>query len=158
MNSYMENKWSWIEGTHGMRNGLVGTLTDADLAFCPGGQTMTLGALCREIGDIEHAYVESLKNFKQDFTYRNTEAGIETSVAKLLAWYQKLDEDMKATVAALPEADLKKEIERSSGYKTPVDIQLDIYLQALLIFFGKITIYLKIMNKPMDKTIQEYIG
>lgn len=158
MNSYMENKWSWIEGTHGMRNGLVGTLTDADLAFCPGGQTMTLGALCREIGDIEHAYIESLKNFKQDFTYRNTEAGIETSVAKLLAWYQKLDDDMKATVAALSEADLKKEIERSSGYKTPVDIQLDIYLQALLIFFGKITIYLKIMNKPMDKTIQEYIG
>jgi len=158
MNSYMDNKWSWIEGTHGMRNGLVGTLTDADLAFCPGGQTMTLGALCREIGDIEHAYIESLKNFKQDFSYRNTEAGIETSVAKLLAWYQNLDEDMKATVAALSEADLKKEIERSSGYKTPVDIQLDIYLQALLIFFGKITIYLKIMNKPMDKTIQEYIG
>jgi len=158
MNSYMDNKWSWIEGTHGMRNGLVGTLTDADLAFCPGGQTMTLGALCREIGDIEHAYIESLKQFKQDFSYRNTEAGIETSTAKLLAWYQKLDDDMKVTVTAFSEADLKKEVERSGGYKAPVDVQLDIYLQALLIFFGKITIYLKIMNKPMDKTIQEYIG
>lgn len=158
MNSYMDNKWSWIEGTNGMRNGLVSTLTDEDLAFSPGGQTMTLGQLCREIGDIEYAYLESLKTFKQDFSYRNTEAGIETSVAKLTAWYQKMDEDLKATVAAFPEDDLKKEIDRSSGFKVPVDIQLDIYLQALLIFFGKITIYLKIMNKPMDKTIQEYIG
>ena len=158
MNSYMENKWSWIEGTNGMRNGLVGTLTDADLAFSPGGQTMTLGALCREIGDIEYAYVESLKTFTQDFSYRNTEPGIETSVAKLVAWYQKLDDDLKATASAFSEDDLKKSVERSGGFKTPVDTQLDIYLQALLIFFGKITIYLKIMNKPVDKTIQEYIG
>src|SRR5690349_4950871 len=86
MNSYMENKWSWIEGSQGMRSGLVGTLTDADLAFCPGGETMTLGALCREMGDIEYAYLQSFKTFTQDFTYRNTEPGIETSVAKLLAW------------------------------------------------------------------------
>jgi hypothetical protein len=158
MNSYIDNKWSWIEGTNGMRNGLVATLADADLSFSPGGQTMTLGELCREIGDIEYAYLESLKTFKQDFTYRNTEAGIETSVTKLVEWYQKMDEDLKVTVAAFSEGDLKKEVERSGGFKAPVDMQLDVYLQALLIFFGKITIYLKIMNKPMDKTIQDYIG
>ncbi len=158
MNSYMENKWSWIEGTHGMRNGLIVTLTDADLAFSPGGQTMTLGALCREIGDIEYAYLQSLKTFTQDFSYRNIEPGIESSVAKLVGWYQQMDEDLKTTIAAFSNDDLKKTIERSGGFKVPVDIQLDIYLQALLIFFGKITIYLKIMNKPLDKTIQEYIG
>ncbi len=158
MNSYMDNKWSWIEGTHGMRNGLVGTLTDTDLAFCLGGQTMTLGALCREIGDIEHAYIESLKLFKQDFSYRNTEAGIETSVPKLITWYQKMDQELKAVASAFSESDLKKTVERPGGFQAPIDIQLDIYLQALLIFFGKVTIYLKIMNKPVDATIQEYIG
>ena len=158
MNSYMDNKWSWIEGSQGMRNSLVATLTDADLAFCPGGQTMTLGALCREIGDIEYAYLQSLKTSTQDFNYRNTDPGIETNVAKLLAWYQLMDEDLKATVAAFSEDDLKKMIDRSSGYQVPVDMQLDIYLQALLIFFGKATIYFKIMGKPLDKTFQEYIG
>jgi len=158
MNSYMENKWSWVEGSQGMRNGLVSTLTDADLTFSPGGQTMTLGALCREMGDIEHAYLQSLKDFKQDFNYRNTEPGIETSVTKLVAWYEKMDEDLKATVSAFSYDDLKKIIERSGGFKVPVDMQLDIYLQAILIFFGKITVYLKIMNKPLDKTFQDYIG
>ena len=158
MNSYMENKWSWIEASHGMRNGLVGTLTDADLSFSPGGQTMTLGALCREMGDIEHAYLESIKTFKQDFNYRNTDASMETSVAKLVAWYEEMDEDLKATISAFSEEDLKKTVNRSSGFQAPVDIQLEIYIQALFIFFGKITIYLKIMNKPLDKSILEYIG
>ncbi len=158
MNSYMENKWSWIEGTHGMRNGLVGSLTDADLKFSPGGQTMTLGALCREIGDIEYAYLQSVKTFTQDFSYRNPQPDMETSVAKLVAWYQQMDDDLKATLSAFSDDDFKKIIDRSSGFKVPVEMQLEIYLQALLIFFGKITIYLKIMNKPLEKTIQEYIG
>lgn len=40
----------------------------------------------------------------------------------------------------------------------PVEMQLDVYLQALLIFFGKVAIYLKAMNNPLPKTVQEYIG
>src|SRR4051812_921602 len=119
MNSYMENKWSWIEGSHGMRTGLVGSLTDADLDFAPGGQTMTLGELCREIGDIEYAYLQSFKTFKQDFSYRNTEPDMESSVAKLTTWYQQMDEDLKATISAFSDEDFKKNIERSSGYQVP---------------------------------------
>ncbi len=158
MNSYMENKWSWIEGSHGMRNGLMDTLTDADLAFFPGGQTMTLGALCREMGDIEYAYLQSLKTFKTDFSYRNTEAGIESSAAQLKAWYVKLDEEMKSVLSAFSDDDFKKMIDRSSGYQMPVETQLEVYLQALLIFFGKATIYLKIMNKTIPAGVAEYIG
>jgi hypothetical protein len=52
---------------------------------------------------------------------------------------------------------LKKTIDRG-GYAMPVDLQLDVYLQALLIFFGKATIYLKAMNKKVPEQIQEYIG
>jgi hypothetical protein len=52
---------------------------------------------------------------------------------------------------------LKKTIDRS-GYPMPVELQLDVYLQALLIFFGKATIYFKAMNKALPQQIQEYIG
>ena len=98
MNRYMQEKWSWIEGSHAMRTGLLDTLNDADLAFNPGGQNMTLGALCRELGEIEHSYIQSLRTFQHDWSYRNTEAGLDTSIAKLNAWYQTLDEQLKATV------------------------------------------------------------
>src|SRR5689334_3778171 len=115
----MQEKWSWIEGTHGMRAQLLDTLSDADLAFNPGGQNMTFGALCREIGEIEVAYIQSLKNFKQDFTYRNTEAGLDSSTARLKAWYDTLDAEMKSLVSAFSDDDFKKTIDRS-GFMMPL--------------------------------------
>ncbi len=157
MNRYMHEKWPWIEGTHGMRTQLLDILSDADLAFNPGGQNMTLGMLLREIGDIEHSYTQSLQTFKQDWSYHNTEAGIENSLTQLKAWYQTLDDEMKATVSALSDEDLTKAVDRG-GFSMPVELQLDVYLQALLIFLGKATIYLKAMNKPLPQQMQEYIG
>ncbi len=157
MNRYMQEKWPWIEGTHGMRSQLTDILSDADLSFSPGGQNMTLGALLREMGETEYSYIQSLKTFKQDWSYRNTEAGLESSIAGLKAWYQTLDEQMKATVSDLSDEDLTKTVDRG-GFSMPVDLQLDVYLQALLIFFGKASIYLKAMNKPLPQPIQEYIG
>ena len=68
MNRYMLEKWPWIEGTHGMRSQLLDSLSDADLAFSPGGQNMTLGALCREMGEVEYSYIQSLKTFRQDWS------------------------------------------------------------------------------------------
>ena len=140
-----------------MRSQLMDTLSDADLAFYPGGQNMTLGALCREMGEIEHSYIQSLKTFEQDWSYHNTEAGLEGNVTRLKGWYQTLDEELKATVSAFSDEDLTKTVDRG-GFPMPVELQLDVYLQALLIFFGKATIYLKAMNKPLPKEIQEYIG
>jgi hypothetical protein len=157
MNSYMLEKWPWIEGTHGMRSQLLDILSDADLAFSPGGQNMTLGALCRQMGEIEHSYEQSLKTFQQDWSYRNREGDVESSVARLKTWFQTLDNELKATVSALSDEDLKKMVDRG-GYTMPVELQLDVYLQALLIFFGKATVYLKAMNKALPQQIQEYIG
>jgi hypothetical protein len=149
MNSYMESHWTWIEGSLKMRQELLDSLSDADLAFNPGGLNMTLGALCREMGEVDHSYLQSLRTFKQDFAYRHADPRVETSVAALRAWYGVMETDMKATLSALPEADLKKMIDR--GFPVPVDVQMDIYLQALLIFFGKVSIFLRAMNRPLSK-------
>jgi len=118
---------------------------------------MTLGALCREMGEIEDSYVQSLKTFQQDWSYHNMEADLESSVARLKAWFQTLDDELKATISAFSDEDLKKTVDRG-GYMMPVELQLDVYLQALLIFFGKATVYLKAMNKPLPQQIHEYIG
>lgn len=157
MNSSLQEKWSFIEGTHGMRSELLNVLSDEDLAFNPGGQNMSLGALCVEMGDIEYSYIQSLKTFKQDWSYHNTDIVLENSLTAIKSWYQSLDEEMKAIVSALPDEDVKKSIDRG-GFSVPVDLQLDIYLQALLIFFGKATIYLKAMSKPLPESIRDWIG
>ena len=157
MNRIMNEKWPWIEAAHGMRSQLFNILSDADLAFSPGGQTMTLGALCRQMGETEHSYIQSLKTLKQEWSYHHPEADVASHVARLKAWFQTLDDEMKATVAAFSDEDLQKMVDRG-GYTMPVELQLDVYLQALLIFFGKVTIYLKAMNKPLPQYFEEYIG
>ena len=156
MNRFMQEQWSIFEGSHKLRTDVLNLLADADLAFSPGGLNMTFGALCREMGEIEYSYIQSLKTFKQDWSYRNREAGLDSSVAKLKAWFDKLDQDMKSTVEVMSDEDLKKPVER--GFSVPAETQLQIYLQALLIFFGKATIFLKAMNKPLTKNLQDWIG
>lgn len=156
MNQLMQEKWPWIDGSHKLRTQLLDLISDTDLAFSPGGQNMSLGALCRQMGDTEYAYVQSLKTFTQDWSYHNTEAGLESSMVQLKNWYQTLDEELQSTVSAFSEEDVTKTVNRG-GYPMPISLQLDIYLQALLIFFGKTTIYLKTMNKSLPKEIQEYI-
>lgn len=81
---------------------------------------------------------------------------VETSVSKLKDWYQTLDAELEATVSALSDEDFEKMVER--GFAVPLKTQLEIYLQALLIFFGKVTIYLKAMNKPLTQKMQEWVG
>lgn len=158
MNRYFQEKWPWIEGTHGMRLQLLDALSDDNLSFNPGGENVTLGALCRESGDVEYSYIQSLKTFKQDWSYHNETPGIETSVEQLRAWYQQMDAEMKVVVEGFSEDDLTKTVDRGTGFSVPVDMQLDIYLQALLIFFGKVSIYSKSLNIEMTPTFNEYIG
>jgi hypothetical protein len=158
MNSLMEEKWSWIEGTQAQRIVLLDSLTDDDLSFNPGGTNMTLGMLLRESGEVQHSYIESLKSFKQDFAYRNPEPGLAGSTSKLKAWYQAMDDEMKTIISTYSDEDVKKNIEREGGYSTPVGTQLDIYLQALLIFFGKVSIFLRAMNKPLPQGMDSWIG
>ena len=84
-----------------LRNELTDRLADADLEVRLGGETETIGALCREIGEIEHTYVESSRTFRQDFSYRNPDLALERSVDAVKAWYAELDRDFMAAVAAL---------------------------------------------------------
>ena len=156
MDRIMNEKWPWIEAAQGMRSQLLDILSDADLAFHPGGQNMTFGALCRQMGETEHSYIQSLTTLKQDWSYRNTEADLVSSVARLKAWFQELDDEMKAATAAFSDERVKKTVDRGGG-AVSVEFQLDVYLQAVLIFLGKATIYLKAMNKPLPQSFEDYI-
>jgi hypothetical protein len=158
MNSQLEMKWSWIEPTHDIRNQLLAALTDADLAYSPGGDNPTLGVLFREVGEVEHSYLESFKTFSQSFDYRHPEPKIASSVSRLQAWFAEMDADMKATLEAFSESDLDKQINRASGFQMPVSMQVDVYLQALLIFLGKAAVYFRAAAKPLPEGFVDWIG
>jgi hypothetical protein len=76
---------------------------------------LTLDALFHEMGEIEHSYVQPLKTFKQDWSYRNVAADLESSVTRFKVWFQTLDDGLKATISDLSDEDVKKTIDRSLG-------------------------------------------
>jgi hypothetical protein len=135
---------------------LMDILSDSDLAFTPGGSNPTLGELCKEMADVESSYIGSLKLLQQDWSYRNPQPGLAGSVDQLKALYSKLDDQLKITMEGLSDEDLTKTIDR--GWPVGVGTQLHIYREGLLIFYGKIAVYLKAMGKTMPKQWQEWIG
>ena len=146
-----------------LRNQLMDLLDDRDLQTRLGGESETLGALCREIGEIEHAYVESLRTFRQDFGYRNPDPRLEQSVAALKAWYADLDQALMAAIETLSEDDIeRRRIVRSDfdeSFFSPLPKeQLDVYREALLIFYGKVSVYLKSMGRARPPEWREWIG
>ena len=152
MNSLIENYYPTFELYQGLRMQLMDTLTDEDLMFAMGGENMILGALCRQIGETQQSYIDSFVNFTQDFSYRNEQPGLAESVDRLIVWYADLDRELKSVVSALSEQDLaQRTIDRGGGFIVSPDIQLEIYKEALLIFYGKADIYLKAMGKPRSE-------
>ncbi len=146
-----------------LRDELMEILTDDDLGYRVGGASASLGALCREIGEIERAYVESFRNFRQDFGYRNLDPRLESSVAALSSWYAELDRELMVAVEGLSEDDIaNRKIIRSDfdvAYFAPLPKgQLDVYREALLIFYGKASVYLRALEKTLPRRWQEWIG
>src|ERR1700687_2976501 len=83
MNTIMTGYYPVFEEYQAMRAQLMQTLSDSDRARTPGGANPSLGALCREIGEVQRAYIDSFKTFTLDFSYRNTAPGLAGSVTQL---------------------------------------------------------------------------
>lgn len=156
-------KATFFEEYQSLRGQLMAILADHDLRFDLGGESAPLGALCREIGEIEHAYVESFRTFTQDFGYRVDDPRLERSVDALVAWYADLDREMAEALETLSEDDvLSRRIVRGdfdAEFFSPLPrVQLDIYREALLIFYGKVSVYLRAMGRPLPGDWSDWIG
>ena len=159
MNTLVQNYFPIFKQYQAMRGQLMDVLTDADLSYDLGGETLPLGVLCKEIGEVQHAYIESFKTLTQNFDYRHPDSALATSVAKLKAWYAELDAELDRVIESFSESDLAgKIVDRGGGFTVPIHIQLDIYKEALIIFYGKASLYLRAMRKPRPQQIAEWIA
>lgn len=159
MNSIMREYYPVFEMYQAMRNQIMETLNDDDLRFTPGGENPTLGALCREIGETEQSYIDSFRNYVCDFTFRFSDPTIEQSVSRLSDWFARLDAELKEAVSALSEEDIQNRVVvRGPNFALPPRIQLNVYQEALLIFYGKVSVYLKAMGKPRSEQFAEWIA
>ena len=153
---------TYLEEYVALRGQLLDAIDTEDLSLRLGGDTETLGALCREIGEIEHGYIESFRTFRHRLDWRHPDPGIATSVDGLRAWYAELDRDLLGALDALTEADLDRRIDRddfdASQFSPRAAQELDVYREALLIFYGKASIYLRALGRKFPGDWPVWIG
>jgi hypothetical protein len=153
MNSIMTDYYPLFRLYQQMRGQVLDVLSDEDLAFQPGGENATLGVLCREIGETEQCYIDSFKSFQLDFNYQYPDPDVDKSTAALRDWFQRLDRELEQAISAISEEDIQNRlVDRGGDFHIRPNINLMIYQEALLIFYGKVSVYLKILGKtPSDQ-------
>lgn len=132
-------------------------LSDADLAHTLPGSP-SLGELCKEMGETEQSYLNSFKTTKLDFKYRNPDAALATSVSALAVWYAALDDEMDEVLAKFSEDDLQTTSNFRGNWEVTMQVNLEIYLQAVLIFCGKAWVHLHALGKQMPEQWADWIG
>ncbi len=158
MNSLVEQELPLRESQH-LRYYLLDLLTDDDLAYKLPGDNPTLGALCREIGELEHMYIQSFKTFKHDWSYQHPDPEVATRTERLRAWYRALDDEFDSILGAFSEDDLhNKLIDRARGFQPSLFVQFHIYREAVLMFYAKASVYLKALQKSVNEEWQLGIG
>lgn len=146
-----------LHQTQAIRAELMNVVSDADLGYKLPGDNPTLGALCREMGQVEQSYSDSFRTLKQSFDYPAVDGALETSVAKLKDWYAALDADLDAVLMTYADKDIQS-LTVDQGWPMPFGAQFHTYREALLIFYGKASCYLRALGKPLPQQMSGWIG
>ena len=156
MNALIKEHGELLSETQSFRTGMLAQLTDGDLAYALPGN-MTLGELCREMGETEHGYVAAFSRFEHEWGYRHPDPSVASSVAALRAWYEQLDDDLLAALNALTDDDIATRRLRGGGWAS-VTKEFHLYREALLIFYAKAGLYLRALDKPLSEEWIDWMG
>jgi hypothetical protein len=145
MNSLFDEE---IRGHHGLRDQLLTVVSDADLAYQLPGRNPTLGELLVELGDLEGIYTQSLETFTLDWAHRRLPSPAPITIAGLQAWFEAQDEAMNSALSRFTQDELHADrIDRGHGFIASPFVQYEIYREAVYIFYGKLSVYLKALER-----------
>jgi len=158
MNSIVEKHFKLLDMTLALREQLFDMLSDSDLGYFPGGGNPTLGMVLRSMGVMQASYTNSFRTFKLSASQQDTIPAVETSVMRLRGWFETLDADLKEALESLSEEDIQNKKVDRSGWEIPVTFQYHIFREGLLIFYGKISVYLKALGKTYTEQWEDWIA
>ena len=159
MNAKIARQYEIVKIYRQLRDDLMVELSDDDLTYSPGGENDSLGVLCRQLGEVQKGYVESFKTFSTAFDYETDDEEMESRADRIRAWYQQLDDELEEVLETLSDEEVDNRlIVRTETFKLPAVIHLDVFREALIIFFGKVSVYLKSMNRTRPTKWDKWLG
>ncbi|MEL6272528.1 MAG: hypothetical protein AAFV33_03580 [Chloroflexota bacterium] len=158
MNTFVQQQFPVLDQTLALRYQLLDIISDDDLKFALPGN-MTLGELCKQVGEFDYVYAQAFKTGKHEWDYTHADTSVAESVEKLRGWYTELETDIKDTVAAMTDEQINTTmIDRGHEMAMPFSIDFFVYRESLLIFCAKASLYLRALGKPLPRQWQTWIG
>jgi hypothetical protein len=158
MNVLVEQEFGILKQTMALKDQLLALLQDEHLQKTLGGRTMSLGEICKEMGEVQQMYIDSFRTFKQDWRYKYGDSSVASSAAALKAWNAQLDADLYAAIASLSDSDIETKLIERGGFSPNARIQLHVFREGILMFCGKVSIYLRALNIEFPQQWKEWIA
>jgi hypothetical protein len=137
-----------IRGHHGMRDHLLTVVSDADLLYKLPGDNPTLGDLLVDLGDLEGVYTHSFESLTLDWSYLQLPPPAPMTVGNLQAWFRAQDDAMNQALSRFTDEELHIDrIDRGHGFIASPFVQYQVYREAVYIFYGKLSVYLKALER-----------
>jgi hypothetical protein len=156
MNDLFEEE---IRGHHSMRDQVLPPVSDADLAYELPGDNPTLGELLVEMGMLQGVYTHSFDTLELDWSHIQLPRPEPLTVDGLRAWFEAQDEAMKAALSRFSDAELQIDrIDRGNGFVASPFVQHQVYREAVYIFYGKLSVYLKALQRDAGPEWAAWIG
>ncbi len=157
MHETMEKQFAILKLYLPMRKEILDSLEDKDLAFSAKGLP-SIGETCLQLGEWQHAYLMGFKTFKQDFDYRNTDQDMQSKVRKLRSWYLEMDLAIEQAIKGMSDDDIEnKSIDRGT-WEASVEWNLRIWQECLIIFFTKMMVNFKLMDRDLPNGLAQWIA
>jgi hypothetical protein len=148
-----------IRGHHSMRDHLLTLVSDTDLAFRLPGANPTLGELLVQLGELQGVYTHSFETFTLDWAHRQLAAPEPITVVGLRNWFQAQDAAMATALGRFTPEELQIDrIDRGHGFVASPFVQHQVYREAVYIFYGKLSVYLRALERDAGEAWAEWIG
>ncbi|RXT28776.1 hypothetical protein B5P46_08420 [Rhizobium leguminosarum] len=157
MNSLIREEFP-LRDTQSLRYDLLDMISDADLEFRLPGNNPSLGRLCCEIGEVEHAYIDSFETMRIDWSWRHPDPIMASSVDRLRSWYLNMDSQFETVIARYTDDELNAKTIDRGEWSPSAYVQFQIYREALLIFFARSSVYIRALAKPYNAKWKKMIG
>ena len=148
-----------IRPHHSMRDHLLTLVSDADLDYELPGQNPTLGGQLVEFGNLQGVYTHSFATFTLDWSHRELPAPAPITVASLRAWFDAQDAAMKSALDRFTDEELRIDrIDRGGGFVASPFVQFQVYREAVYILYGKLSVYLRALERDAGDNWAAYVG
>ena len=148
-----------IRGHHSMRDHLLTVVSDDDLDFDLPGRNPTLGELLVELGDLQGVYTRSFATATLDWGHRELAPPEPITIAGLRTWFDAQDDAMERALGRFSADELQVDtIDRGNGFIASPFVQHQIYREAVYIVYGKLSVYLRALERDAGEEWAAWIG